>query len=195
MQVIEQQGAERAGAAAPPVFRAIDLASYGDDLRRFARRRVRDHALAEDAVQDAMESALVSLPSFQGKSSLKTWLMGILAHKIQDAFRREVRYVRLIDDDAGDVPAAAEGGLDGALDATAADNDPMREVSRRRFSASVQQAMERLPASLREVFQLQAIDGLGTDEVCRRLGISQGNCWVRLHRARKILSAELGDHL
>jgi DNA-directed RNA polymerase specialized sigma24 family protein len=106
MQVIEQQGAERAGAAAPPVFRAIDLASYGDDLRRFARRRVRDHALAEDAVQDAMESALVSLPSFQGKSSLKTWLMGILAHKIQDAFRREVRYVRLIDDDAGDCPAA-----------------------------------------------------------------------------------------
>lgn len=195
MQVIEQQEVMRFGAANPPMFKAIDLASYGDDLRRFARRRVRDHALAEDAVQDAMESALISLPSFQGKSSLKTWLMAILAHKIQDAFRREVRYVRLIDDDSGNADGAAEWGFDGAPDATAADNDPMREVSRRRFSASVQLAVDRLPASLREVFQLQAIEGLATDEVCRRLGISQGNCWVRLHRARKILSAELGDHL
>ena len=41
---------------------------------------------------------------------------------------------------------------------------------------------------------MQAVDGLGTDEVCRRLGISEGNCWVRLHRARKILSSELAAH-
>ena len=46
--------------------------------------------------------------------------------------------------------------------------------ARRRFSASLQAAMERLPASLREVFQLQAIEGLETDEVCRRLGITPG---------------------
>jgi RNA polymerase sigma-70 factor (ECF subfamily) len=178
-----------------PMFKAVDVASYGDDLRRFARRRVRDQALAEDAVQDAMESALVSLSSFQGKSSLKTWLLGILAHKIQDAFRREVRYVRLAGPDGEDAAARQEDGLEGAFDARLAENDPMREVSRRRFSASVQLAIERLPPSLRHVFQLQAIEGLETEEVCRLLGISQGNCWVRLHRARKILSAELGDHL
>jgi RNA polymerase sigma-70 factor (ECF subfamily) len=195
MRLIEQQDAIGGGAIMPPVFRAIDLASYGDDLRRFARRRVRDHALAEDAVQDAMESALVSLPTFQGKSSLKTWLMGILAHKIQDAFRREVRYVRLPGEDGDDSSNPAEEGAEGSFDPRVADNDPVREVSRRRFSESVQLAMDRLPPSLREVFQLQAIEGLETGEVCRQLGISEGNCWVRLHRARKILPAQLGDHL
>jgi RNA polymerase sigma-70 factor (ECF subfamily) len=74
-----------------PHFSPADLARYADDLRRFARRRVRDDALAEDAVQDALVAALVSLPSFHGASSLKTWLFGILTHKIQDAFRRETR--------------------------------------------------------------------------------------------------------
>jgi RNA polymerase sigma-70 factor, ECF subfamily len=195
MQAIEQQEAARCGAGLPPGFRPIDLAAYGDDLRRFARRRVRDQALAEDAVQDAMESALVSLAGFQGKSSLKTWLMGILAHKIQDAFRREFRYVRLPNQDRDEAPAEVTGEVDDPLGARLADSDPVREVSRRRFSASVESAMERLPASLREVFRLQAIEGLETDEVCRQLGISQNNCWVRLHRARKILSAELSDHL
>lgn len=195
MQMVEQHETVSAAPAMPPLFRAIDLAAYGDDLRRFARGRVRDAALAEDAVQDAMVSALVSLPSFQGKSSLKTWLLGILAHKIQDAFRREVRYVRLEGPDGEDLAGSSDEGVAEASEVTCLASDPLREVARRRFSASLQVAMDRLPASLREVFQLQAIEGLETDEVCRQLGITQGNCWVRLHRARKILSAQLVDHL
>ena len=74
-------------------------------------------------------------------------------------------------------------------------DDTVREGDRAGASARRSGlAVAQLPASLREVFQLRAIDGLATREVCRRLGISEGNCWVRLHRARKILSAELAGH-
>lgn len=192
MQVLEQREPMSAFGGLPPALRAIELASYREDLRRFARRRVRDEALAEDAVQDALEAALVSLPRFQGNSSLKTWLMGILAHKIQDAFRRETRYVRLAVPDGEEVPTSGE---ESAWGSEAIHHcDPLREVCRRRFSAAVRAAIEQLPASLREVLQLLAIEGLATEEVCRRLGITEGNCWVRLHRARKMLSARLRDH-
>jgi RNA polymerase sigma-70 factor (ECF subfamily) len=186
--------AAAAGLHAQPRFSAMDLCQYGEDLRRFARRRIRDEALAEDAVQDALVAALVSLPGFQGDSSLKTWLLGILLHKIQDAFRRETRYVRL--------PALQEDGpssnredpLHATASAMVSDRDPVLEVSRSRFGVSVIEAVERLPASLRQVFLLQAIEGLSTEDVCLRLGITESNCWVRLHRARKRLSVQLAAH-
>ena len=73
---------------------AIDLATHRGAMLRFARRKIRDEELAEDAVQDALLAALSSRESFQGKSALRTWLIGILNHKIQDVFRRESRYVR-----------------------------------------------------------------------------------------------------
>ena len=72
----------------------IELADHRGAMLRFARRKIRDENLAEDAVQDALAAALASRESFQGQSALRTWLIGILNHKIQDVFRRESRYVR-----------------------------------------------------------------------------------------------------
>jgi RNA polymerase sigma-70 factor (ECF subfamily) len=179
-----------AGAGAPAAVAhhaAEDLCVYHEDMRRFARRRVRDDALADDVVQDAMVAALASLPAFRGHSSLRTWLLGILTHKIHDAFRREARYVPM----PRGLADAPEEGIEAAVGARTSDHDPLAELARRRLVDSVSQAIEALPASLREVFQLQAMEGLSTQETCRRLGISEANCWVRLHRARKHLSASL----
>jgi len=189
MRTFEQQEAALAGGAVTTVLRAGELARYADEMRRFARRRVRDEALADDAVQEALLAALGALSTFQGTSSLKTWLLGILSHKIKDAFRAQARYVPLPADDE-----PVELAEPRWTNAPAGGDDPVREVSRRRFGAALGVAVGQLPASLREVFELQAIDGLATREVCRRLGISEGNCWVRLHRARRILSAELAGH-
>ena len=196
MRTFERHEPVLAGGAVPTSprdgWRAGELAAYADDMRRFARRRVRDEALAEDAVQDALVAALRALPSFQGDSSLKTWLLGILAHKIKDAFRSESRYVPLPDE--YDPHAAGPRAVADWPGAAQPEDDTVREVSRRRFGESVGRAVAQLPASLRDVFLMQAIDGLATEEVCRRLGISEGNCWVRLHRARKILASSLAGH-
>jgi len=175
----------------------VDLSAHRSAMLRFARRKIRDEELAEDAVQDALVAALTSRESFQGRSALRTWLIGILNHKIQDVFRRESRYVR---QSAAD--QSSDDGFRGealpetlAAIASAEQSDPAREVGRRRMQAELAREVEALPESLRQVFMLQVVEGLPTAEVCRRLGISEANCWVRLHRARKRLAERMRDHL
>lgn len=175
---------------------AIDFAAHRSAMLRFARRRIRDESLAEDAVQDALAAALASRQAFEGRSALRTWLIGILNHKIQDVFRRESRYVRMAEtqSEQGDLPM--EDPLHEALAAIEAsdEHDPAIEVARRRMREVLVREIEALPPTLRDVFVMQALEGLPTDEVCRRLGISEANCWVRLHRARKRLSERMREH-
>lgn len=178
----------------------LDLAAHRGALLRFARRKVRDDALAEDAVQDALLAAVRSVHRFEGQSTLRTWLIGILNHKIQDAFRRETRYVPLAGDSSDDA-----GDPDGRIDAVAAraaqswlreaSEDPLREVAERRLRTALESEVDALPQTLREVFRLQALEGMETAEVCQRLQISESNCWVRLHRARKRLAERMRAHL
>jgi RNA polymerase sigma-70 factor (ECF subfamily) len=174
-----------------------DLAVHRGAMLRFARRKIRDEALAEDTVQDALLAALSARSSFQGQSAVRTWLIGILNHKIQDAFRRETRYVRLEpvgSEDGGD----ADDRFDRIVSSPAHDGDdadPLQEVARRRMHAALVDEVERLPESLRSVFMMQAIEGVSTPEVCDKLNITEANVWVRLHRARKRLAERLVEHL
>ena len=181
------------GFATGPVDAATpaELASHRGAMLRFARRRIRDDDLAEDAVQDALAAALANRASFQGQSALRTWLIGILNHKIQDTFRREGRYVSLHDGDDGAVDS---------LDRIAAaqfdqQDDPSACVARARLGEALRAEIDALAPTLRSVFVLQVLDGLSTAEVCERLGITEANCWVRLHRARRRLSERMRDHL
>lgn len=194
----EPQPAGRPRAPAP---QARELATHRAALLRFARQRVRDDALAEDAVQDALLAAMRSADRFAGQSSLRTWLIGILNHKIQDVFRRETRYVPMARDEDGEerLPtgrtAVAEAGDSDTVPGAARGADPLTEVAGRRMRAALEAEVAALPDSLREVFRLQALEGMSTAEVCARLGISEANCWVRLHRARKRLTARMAAHL
>ncbi len=175
-----------------------DLSIHRDAMLRFARRKVRDADLAEDAVQDALISALASRDSFKGQSALRTWLIGILNHKIQDTFRRESRFVRadcepVDSDDWIDSQAARhQHNEPGALEMN---EDPCQTVARSQMHAQLAREIDALPETLKDVFTLQAIEGVDTEEVCRRLHISEANCWVRLHRARKRLTERMADHL
>jgi len=180
-------GTAGVGAATP-----AELASHRGAMLRFARRRIRDEDLAEDAVQDALAAALANRASFQGQSALRTWLLGILNHKIQDTFRREGRYVSMYD---------GEGGTGDSLDRLAAaqlldeGDDPAAAVARARLGEALLAEIDALGPTLRSVFVLQILDGVSTSEVCRRLGITEANCWVRLHRARRRLAERMRDHL
>jgi len=176
---------------------AADFAVHRGAMLRFARRKIRDEALAEDTVQDALLAALTARDSFQGQSAVRTWLIGILNHKIQDAFRRETRYVKL-DAPADEGQEASDERLERAASiqpTTADDDDPLQEVARRRMHAALVDEVERLPEGLRSVFMMQAIEGVATPEVCEKLNITEANVWVRLHRARKRLAERLVEHL
>jgi len=173
-----------------------ELAVHRGAMLRFARRRIRDEALAEDTVQDALLAALSARQQFQGQSAVRTWLIGILNHKIQDAFRRETRYVKFDpSDDETDGDERLERTRLASHPMGDGHDDPIREVARRRMHAALIEEVERLPESLKSVFLLQAVEGVSTAEVCRQLDITESNVWVRLHRARKRLSERLGAHL
>lgn len=181
-------------ASPAPVANPADFIVHRAAMMRFARRKIRDESLAEDAVQDALVSAIASAGSFQGNSAVKTWLIGILNHKIQDAFRREGRYVHL---------SSEIGDEDDAMDLVRSQRedpshdmgeDPSAQVARSRLGEALHTAIEDLPDTLRDVFRLQALEGIATTEVCASLGISEANCWVRLHRARKRLAERMQDH-
>jgi RNA polymerase sigma-70 factor (ECF subfamily) len=188
------------GAMMPILPSEADLSVHRPAMLRFARRKMRDADLAEDAVQDALVAALGSRDSFKGQSALRTWLIGILNHKIQDAFRRETRYVRVESGDGGEFDGAwLESGTDARVHADAVisfdDTDPVHAVSRHRMHEQLALEIDALPPTLKEVFRLQALEGVRTEEVCRRLGISEANCWVRLHRARKRLAERMSAHM
>ena len=169
-----------------------EIVAHREAMLRFARSRIRDGHLAEDAVQEALAAALKGIASFQGQSALRTWLFGILSHKIHDTFRREGRYVGISDTESS--------GAEECLDRIAGDDprrsdDPEAIAARVQLRAALEDEIDALPEGLRAVFQLQVLDGVETGEVCEQLSITESNCWVRLHRARRRLSERLGHYL
>ena len=155
---------------------ATEVAGHAGYLQRYARTRVRDEHLAEEAVQETMLAALESLDSFSGRATLRTWLTGILLHKIHDAFRRYAR--------EGD--AAAIGATEYVDWIT-----PDHALHVKRMCAAFTESVGALPERQAQAFLMAEIGGDDTERVCQRLGVSRGNLWVLLHRARTTLRANL----
>jgi RNA polymerase sigma-70 factor (ECF subfamily) len=156
-----------------------DLAAHRADLVRFARRKLMDPALAEDLVHDVFEAVISGRAAFGGRSALKSWLVGILKHKIVDLVRQRVGHHSLPEEDEpghGELPSAEPGP------------DEVAE-HRQRLSRTLA-GIEALPPGLRDVMHLRVLEDQPTEDVCRRLSISEDNLFVRLHRARRALAAQ-----
>ncbi|MEI2807215.1 MAG: sigma-70 region 4 domain-containing protein [Albidovulum sp.] len=78
---------------------------------------------------------------------------------------------------------------------SAADDPAQRVASAPRLVQALLREIEALPATLKEVFVMQVLEARETTDVCRQLGITEANCWVRLHRARKHLAGRMREHL
>jgi RNA polymerase sigma-70 factor (ECF subfamily) len=181
-----------------PDFLAADIASHRQHLYRYALKELRDPVAADDAVQETFAAALTGQCRFEGRSGTRTWLIGILKHKILDEYRRRAREPRAatgVDEDGN--PSAfdldqLEAGVAG--EAAAAGFDPEYAVARNRFWGAFSAHLGQMPAQMARAFTLHAIDGRDTEEVCEELGITPGNLWVLLHRARhKLRDALDGD--
>ncbi|MBP0628666.1 MULTISPECIES: sigma-70 family RNA polymerase sigma factor [unclassified Cupriavidus] len=161
-------------------------------LLRFARLQLRDEVLAEDAVSETLLAALEHPERFAGHSSLRTYLVGILKHKLIDSLRsgrREVRLALVAPED-GEAPSEQE-----ALDALFTRNghyqdppsdwgDPERAFERREFFEILQLCVDRLPPRLGRLFMMREWLELDTEEICQVLQISATNAWAMLYRAR-----------
>lgn len=161
------------------------LDEHGDYLFRVARRQLHSDALAEDAVQETLLAALAARERFAGNASARTWLTGILKHKIVDQIRRQMRET--------EIPRDADG--EEALDSLFAPSghwaEPLRPWGNPQSEAELSQlrrvldlCADRLKPTMAQVFSLREVSGMETEEICKELNISATNCWVLLHRAR-----------
>jgi RNA polymerase sigma-70 factor (ECF subfamily) len=155
-------------------------------LLRYARSQLRNDAWAEDAVSETLLAALERPQAFAGGSALKTWLVGILKHKLIDQLRRQSREATLLDrDDAEDLDALMFDET-GHWRETPVDWVDQPEVlcGQRQFLAVLDACVEKLPATQGRVFMMREWLELETDEICKELAITTTNLWVLLHRAR-----------
>ena len=171
--------------------RYLEIESHRTYLVRYALAQLRDAQQAEEAVQEALLAALESIGSFDGRSSLRTWLTSILRFKIVDLQRRAVKE-RARADIGEETPAAKEDAwLDDVFDESGhwrsppqAWNDPESALDQRRFWEAFERCLSRLPDSASRVFFRREVLGEDTTEICKAEGITDSNCWVILHRAR-----------
>lgn len=170
------------------------LTAHGDYLFNLAIGQIRDASVAEDLVQETFLAALKARDRFAGTSSTRTWLVGILRHKIYDHLRRICRERPV--EPALLAEADNAEGWDASvfwLHQTAAEcSSPSRRMELAEFRDALETALGKLPPRIAQVFQLYEVEERENREVCARLNISESNLWVMLHRARKQLRNELG---
>lgn len=176
----------------PPSAAQEPVEQHRGYLLRYAMLQLRDPALAEDAVQETLLAAIESRNSFAGQSSLKTWLVSILKHKIIDLLRKRSREPAFTELDGGE----EDGKFDELFDqrahwqsgyAPSNWGNPDQSLENRKFWEMFEFCAARMSVPVARVFMLREVMGLSTEEICKDLSISTSNCWVMLHRARMSL--------
>ena len=176
-------------------------------LIRMAMGYVADREVAEEVVQDTWMAVIESLNRFEGRSSLRTWICGILIHKAKDRGVREKRHTTFSafessgdDNDEGVDPSrfhqAGEWAGQWAFPPQPWDDlTPEKMLASQQAVNAMQQAIEALPATLKEVLILRDVEGIEAKEVCETLNISETNLYVRLHRGRERVRAAVETYL
>ncbi len=163
------------------------LEAMRPQLVRFAQLQLRNEALAEDAVQDALIAVLEKPDSFRGQSSLRTYVTGILKFKIIDCLRLASRERQVdtmdgeSDDDALDALFVADGHT---REMPRQWGDPDATLEQKDFFRVLEVCLDKLPAQAARVFMMREWLELETDEICKELAIGASNLWVILYRAR-----------
>lgn len=184
-----RQGDERA-------FEALVKQSHGA-LIRMAMRYVADRDTAEEVVQDTWIAVIDGISRFEGRSSLESWMFAILIHKAKDRGVRESRHITFSafeshDDEGEEAVDPARFHASGELAGHWAvppqpwnEQTPERLLASRQAFEALSNAVAELPAGLRDVLVLKDVEGLESQEICKRLKITDTNLYVRLHRARE----------
>ena len=166
--------------AHPDAERWLD--EHGGAMFRYARLRLRDDAAAEDAVQEALLAAMRA--TRRGGSAERTWLIGILRHKVVDAIRAQSRAAP-VDPKA----LLAEDGTPFMLGLwrrkqTQASADAVVSLDEREVHEALAAGLDGLPELMRRALLLSEIDGLDAETVSKVLGIRPTYVWTLVHRAK-----------
>jgi RNA polymerase sigma-70 factor (ECF subfamily) len=162
---------------------------HGECLYRFALMRVRKPEVAEDLVQESLLAAVRTAGSFSGRSSERSWLVGILKNKIADHFRKLGRETTFTDMEflKEEMPHKFENGFWNEERGPKDWQESEAVTYRGEFWQTMRACLDKLPPRVADVFMMREMDGEDTPGICESLNISQSNLWVMLHRARLAL--------
>lgn len=162
-----------------------DLRSY---LLKFARLQLRNDVWAEDAVSETVLAALVRPQAFDSRSQLKTWLVGILKHKVVDALRHHSREACTLDDgpdgDADPLDQIAFHADGHFVELPAEWGNPEQQLQSFQFFEILEACTDKLPAVQGRLFLMREWLELSSEEICKELSLTPTNLYVQLHRAR-----------
>jgi RNA polymerase sigma-70 factor, ECF subfamily len=194
---------ERLRAGDEAAFERLVAGLYGTMLT-VARTYVKDRSVAEEVVQETWLGVINGLDRFEGRSSLKTWILSILVNQAKTRGTREARtvpFASLAPED--DAPAVDPERFRGphepytggwrafpanwkAADQLAQDRETIRVAMR---------AIADLPLTQQTVIRMRDVEGYSSQEVCATLDVSEANQRVLLHRARSRVRAALERHI
>ncbi len=144
--------------------------------------------MAEEVVQETFLAALRARERFEGQSTERTWLVGILKHKINDYFRRIAREKPAPEGDLMERELSEvfdeRGGWKTPSTGPKEWMDPGGALDRQQFWEVMKRCLGELPPRMASAFSLREIDDMATEEICTLLNITKSNLWVMLHRAR-----------
>jgi RNA polymerase sigma-70 factor (ECF subfamily) len=203
----ERELVARLRAGDEGAFEAL-IDRYHRSLLRLAMLYVPSYAIAEEVVQETWLGVLQGLSRFEGRSSLRTWIFRILTNRARTRGQREGR----------SIPFSAVWNPEGEAAEPAVEADrflppehasaghwmshphnwdalPEERLLGRETRAQIQQAIDALPGSQREVITLRDVEGWSSEEVCNILNISEPNQRVLLHRARSKVRRALERYL
>jgi len=163
------------------------LHDYGDMLYRYALLRVRSEATAEDLVQDTLLAGLQGFQNFSGQSTVRTWLVGILKHKIIDHFRKNRHETSTFSEvDMGDDLLAYQFDQNGNWQVELVDwTSPDQSLDNEQFWQVFNDCLSRLPKNMADLLMLRTMNDLSSEDCCKVLGLDSTNqLWVALSRTR-----------
>ena len=165
---------------------------HGDYLYKYAIFRLRDGSAAEDCVQETFLAALKAYRGFEGRGSERTWLVGILKHKVTDHFRRVTREAPIGETEGEEFEHneffTRTDEWNNHWNNNYAPTDwhatPSELIERSDFWKVLNDCLSPLPERTASAFTLREVDGLTSEQICEALNITVNNLWVMLHRAR-----------
>ena len=187
---------ERLRAGDEGAFVAL-IRQHHQVMVRIARPYVPSESVAEEVVQETWLAALRGLPSFEGRSSVKTWLYAILLNRARTTGPKERKYVPIEEPERA--VDAGRFNRDGSWSSPPAHwtDDAEDRVRAERMNKSMRVAIDQLPSPQRDVLTLRDVEGLTAADTCQILSLRQSHQRVLLHRARSrlrnVLEGEFGE--
>ena len=180
------------------LFDALNSRLYG-----LARTFTSSPALAEDIVQETWLAVIRGLRGFEGRSSLRTWIFGILVRRARTMSARDVRRGRVathsnLDADGSSIEWEPGRGRIGLWEESPAPwclDDPAAMLQSRELIEILEMALVSLPEQQRQVVFLRDVEDVSSTEVCNVLGITETNQRVLLHRGRARIRKTLDRYL